>query len=93
LAFFNSQLFESVLSYYAPRVMGGQFDLSARFVNKIPIPDFISDGAVAPEVTDSLRRIGERICSGSGIDKSGRTDALVAEAYGISLERWPKTED
>ena len=39
VAVMNSSLFGRILRVYCPHVMGGQFDLSPRYVNRIPIPD------------------------------------------------------
>lgn len=38
-ALFNSAAFSKLLSVFSDRVAGGQFDLSPRFVNAIPIPN------------------------------------------------------
>jgi hypothetical protein len=70
-------------------VQGGQYDLSLRYVNQIPIPDLISEGAVSSDIVSSLRQAGERILEGKGIDRSSRLDRCVAEAYGLPLEEWP----
>ena len=42
VALFNSGPFVKLLSLYSPHVAGGQFDLSARHVNPIPLPDLRS---------------------------------------------------
>ena len=36
----NSRQFSEVLQLFSPQVAGGQFDLSPRYVGKIPLPDF-----------------------------------------------------
>ena len=38
-AIMNSGLFSRLLEVYSPHVAGGQFDLSPRYVNDIPIPN------------------------------------------------------
>ena len=88
LAVFNSRCFEALLAHFAPRVQGGQYDLSLRYVSQIPVPDLISEGAVSSDVVSSLRQAGERIMEGKGIDRSSRLDRWVAEAYGLPLEEW-----
>jgi hypothetical protein len=40
-ALFNSRVFSALLSHYSPHVAGGQFDLSPRHTNQVPIPDLI----------------------------------------------------
>jgi adenine-specific DNA-methyltransferase len=57
-ALFNSATFGKLLQYYAPHVSGGQFDLSPRYVNDVPLPDFV--GLVAdPTRGQSIRRIAD----------------------------------
>lgn len=89
LAVFNSRCFEVLLSHFAPRVLGGQFDLSPRFVNQVPIPNLISESTVTSDVLLSLRHAGERIQQNQEIDRSGGVERWVAEAYGLPLEKWP----
>lgn len=88
LAVFNSRCFEALLAHFAPRVRGGQYDLSPRYVNQIPVPDLISEGAVSSDIVSSLRQAGERILEGKGLDRSSRLDRCVAESYGLPLEEW-----
>lgn len=40
-ALFNSRAFSALLAHYSPHVAGGQFDLSPRYTNSVPIPDLI----------------------------------------------------
>jgi len=40
-ALFNSRAFSALLAHYSPHVVGGQFDLSPRYTNHVPIPDLI----------------------------------------------------
>jgi methylase of polypeptide subunit release factors len=89
LAVFNSRCFEALLAHFAPRVQGGQFDLSPRFVHQIPIPDLVSEGAVSSDIVSNLRQAGEKILEGQGIDRSSWVERWVTEAYGLSLEEWP----
>ena len=37
---FNSEEFSKTLQYYSPHVSGGQYDLSPRYVNNVPLPNF-----------------------------------------------------
>lgn len=41
-ALFNSEPFHTVLRLFSSYVGGGQYDLSPRFVNKVPVPDLVS---------------------------------------------------
>jgi adenine-specific DNA-methyltransferase len=40
VALMNSRRFERLLEIFAPHVAGGQFDLSPRYVNAVPVPNF-----------------------------------------------------
>jgi len=89
VALLNSRRFEQLLSYYSYSVMGGQFDLSTRYVSKIPIPDLISPGTVASEVVSSLRIAGEQILAGQWSGGQKDLDRLVEESYQIPRSQWP----
>ncbi len=52
----NSAAFSKLLGLYAPHVAGGQFDLSARHVAPIPIPD-LPQLALNPVTGRSVRRL------------------------------------
>lgn len=41
-ALFNSEPFHAVLRLFSSYVGGGQYDLSPRFVNKVPVPDLVA---------------------------------------------------
>lgn len=41
-ALFNSEPFHTVLRLFSSYVGGGQYDLSPRFVNKVPVPDLVA---------------------------------------------------
>ncbi|MDB5431691.1 MAG: vspIM [Caulobacter sp.] len=83
VALFNSSPFAKLLSLYAPHVAGGQFDLSARHVNPMPLPDLRAlslDPAAG-------RRVSELAMLGKGVDVidptwRSRTAQIVAEMYG-----------
>jgi hypothetical protein len=57
-ALFNSATFGRLLQYYAPHVSGGQFDLSPRYVNDVPLPDF-AGLLVDPVRGQSIRRLAD----------------------------------
>ena len=78
LALLNSEFFEQVLSSRCPRLQGGQFDLSARFMNDIPMPD-LRDDAI-PADAQGLARAGRQIHSSKWPDSQGIED-LVRNAY------------
>ncbi len=82
LALLNSGVFENLLEGACPRVQGGQFNLSTRFVNRIFLPDLSDDMQVTGQVVEELARIGREIHAGKrpAVEK---IDKIVAQAYGL----------
>ncbi len=83
VAMFNSSPFAKLLSLYAPHVAGGQFDLSARHVNPMPLPD-LRASSIDPRAG---RRVSELAMLGKTVDVTdsswrSRTAQVVAEMYG-----------
>jgi SAM-dependent methyltransferase len=78
----NSALFEEILSCYCPSVQGGQFDLSNRFVRKVPIPNLR-----APHISASLLKqmadVGQRIHDGELEDCRDEANSFTHRAYGL----------
>lgn len=88
-ALLNSRVFIRLLENFAPKVAGGQLNLSARYVDPVPLPDLpqlITDGSRASAIV-VLEALGR---SDHGIDMKWleAADAAVAELYGIPLEFW-----
>lgn len=83
----NSAVFARLLDLYAPQVDGGQFDLSARHVAPIPIPD-LQLLALEPVTGRAVRTLG---MLGRQVDLSSadwRREAALATSYlygGIEL--------
>ena len=84
----NSAVFAKLLGLYAPHVAGGQFDLSARHVGPIPIPD-LQLLALDPVTGRAVRALG---LLGRKIDLSSpkwRRSAAEAASFlygGIELD-------
>ena len=83
LAIFNSLPFAKLLGLYSPHVAGGQFDLSARHVNPMPLPD-LRALSIDPRAG---RRVSELAMLGRTVDVTdqawrSRTAQIVAEMYG-----------
>jgi hypothetical protein len=58
LAIINSEIFTSLLAAHSNHVSGGQWNLSKRFVEEIPLPDLEAVGA---DVVGALAELGSRI--------------------------------
>lgn len=83
LAVLNSQVFETILNVYCPRVQGGQYDLSVQFVGKIPIPNFLED-TISGDLVDQLSTIGEAMSSERAYDYE-LLESLVSRVYGSEI--------
>lgn len=79
----NSAVFVRLLGLYAPYVAGGQFDLSARHVSPIPVPD-LQTLSLAPSTGDAVRVLGAlgREIDLSNPDWRRRSDEIVSYLYG-----------
>lgn len=91
VALLNSRVFELLLSCFCPRVQGGQFNLSKRFVMNVFLPDLFDDERVSAETIDQLKELGWRMASGSDWNDYKLTE-LVARAYGVSVDLWDLPE-
>lgn len=67
LAFLNSEIFSELLAAFSNHVSGGQWNLSKKYVDRIPIPDLISDDT-APETLNDLANAGESIRLGDQVN-------------------------
>lgn len=82
----NSSPFQNFLSVFSPHVLGGQFDLSPRFVNQVPIPNIpllVTEEGIGGIVSQLVRLGSEN----QGIDAKWqrRADRLVSRLYGQEL--------
>lgn len=85
-AIFNSRTFMKLAELYCPHVSGGQFDLSPRYVDQIPIPhifDLMRDEARSRKVRE-LAALGKALDIGQPSWMS-RADSAVAMLYGEEL--------
>ena len=86
VAVMNSNLFGRVLKVYCPHVMGGQFDLSPRYVYRVPIPDLRAiagdewGSSLLQELVDLGRDPRPRHRSWSW-----DTDRIVRSLYGLDI--------
>lgn len=82
LALLNSQLFERLLGTVCPRVQGGQFNLSPRFVTQAYLPDMFDELSVPADVVAELGRVGQRMHGGLPYSAADLEEA-VARAFGV----------
>jgi len=84
IATLNSAVFETMLSHECPRVQGGQFNLSDRFVSNAFLPDLSDDGRVVADDVKELARLGQDLFAGRPLDLA-KLDLIVAKVYGVLL--------
>lgn len=84
LAIFNSKVFERLLSLFCPRVQGGQFDLSNRFVDKLPLADLSQFSMFDADLCRLLVDLGRAIHDGNSVD-SNQLERAVSRLYKINL--------
>ena len=84
----NSDIVTRVLRLYSQHVAGGQYDLSWRFVRRMPIPNLpilLSDERFS-DVVVALAQIGQKQGSADPLHRH-RTERLVTELYGAEFVR------
>ena len=82
----NSTVFGRLLRIFSPHVVGGQFDLSPRYVGEIPIPNLemlMTDEKLGSMVANIAMR-GLRADTTNALWRD-RTEALVSELYGSGI--------
>ena len=87
LALLNGPVFERVLDCFCPRMQGGQFNLSTRFVERVFLPDLTDEGQYRGSFVSELARVGSDIQKGKNVDE-GILFNLSMIAYKISVNAW-----
>ncbi len=82
LCILNSGVFENLLEGICPRVQGGQFNLSSRFVNRVYLPDLSNELQVTGSLVEELATCGRQIHAGKMPDLT-QIDEAAARAYGL----------
>ena len=84
----NSDIATRVLRLYSQHVAGGQYDLSWRFVRRMPIPNlpFLLSDEKFSDVVVALAQIGQKQGSADPLHRH-RTERLVTELYGSEFVR------
>jgi hypothetical protein len=90
VAILNSSIFEVLLSAFCPRVQGGQFNLSDRFVKRIYVPDLSDENAAVADDVKELESFGRALIMDQPVDLE-RVDLAVARIYGVPLSEWVLT--
>ena len=82
-ALMNSQRFGRILELFSPHVAGGQFDLSPRYVDAIPMPDLgtLASDERAGRLITRLAELGSEPRL-SDADWRVATDRITSELYG-----------
>lgn len=79
LAILNSSFFSELLAATSHQISGGQWNLSKRYVENIPLPDFLTTG-FSLELIDQLASLGEQV-SEQQQHKDEQIQELLAPLY------------
>ena len=86
LALLNSPIMNHLLSATSASVQGGQWDLSARYVENVAIPNLAS--AIGTTLVNELATLGQSMQNGaSGASLDERLKDLAGMAYGLASAR------
>jgi hypothetical protein len=91
LALLNSALFSLLLGEYSPHVAGGQYNLSKKYIDRIPLPNIAEAGQQSRaegEVVSALADEGRRMHLGD-LYRPNVINELVAKLYGTHVNDWP----
>jgi len=81
LALLNSDVFERILSCFSWRMQGGQFNLEAKFLAAVPLPDLTDDVVVSRSVTGRLAALGRSIHAGRFHDVRDKINRVAVNVY------------
>lgn len=87
-ALLNSEVFFRLIQDFTTNVAGGQFDLSAKFLNNVPLPDLGSRLGESPELNDQARRILTMSPSDNNYEYVTLANEFAALSYRTSLNQW-----
>ena len=76
LAILNSELMDDLLASVSVHIGGGQWDLSPRYLNRLPLPNLASQD-FEPDLLEELARIGRAIHQGAHIPEADYRDLMV----------------
>ena len=81
LALLNSDVFEVFTEYFCPRVRGGQFNLSDRFIARAFLPDLSDETYQMDDTVTALAEIGRKIHDGHPISSTKLRQASSRISY------------
>ncbi len=82
LAFFSSSIFDKLLSIYSKQLAGGNwYDLGAKYVNKIPVPNILSKAVKHSTSYTKLVELGKELDNGNIFVKQIIDDVLTEFFY------------
>jgi hypothetical protein len=83
---FNSAVFGRLLQYYAPHVSGGQFDLSPRYVDDVPLPN-LTELSADPVRGVRVRWLADfaEASQGTSSPSEDEKESIVADIYGPQI--------
>lgn len=85
LALLNTRVFEECLACFCPRVQGGQFNLSQRYVKNVWLPDLSDDNQVSSDLVVRLASIGKQMTMAPlNEQRATAAEELAARAFRVA---------
>jgi adenine-specific DNA-methyltransferase len=85
LALLNSDVFERILSCFSWRMQGGQFNLEAKFLSSVPLPDLTDDAVVSRSAAERLATLGRSIHAGRLRDVRKDVNHAAMRVYQVPM--------
>ena len=82
LTLLNSPVFEDILACFCPRVLGGQMNLSGKFIELVFIPDLSDTSRFPSDLVSDLARLGRAIADGK-MPKASILASAANRTYGL----------
>ena len=91
VALLNSKPFSLLLAEFCPHVAGGQYNLSKRFIDHVPLPNLAQLGLESQDggsEVESLAEFGRMMQAGNEVTQDRLTE-LAAQVFRVPVELWP----
>lgn len=84
IAFLASDVASILFSFVSVHVGGGQWNLSKRYIEKMPIPNFFDDKATTSTMINDFAKVGRKIATGDQFSLA-EINALVAMYFQVEM--------
>ncbi len=81
-AILNSPIFENILQIFCPRLVGGYYDLSKRYISRVFLPNLADINKYDNDIIIELQNYGKDIHENKVIDNN-KFETITQKAYGL----------